>query len=428
MVKLYEGGLSRTYQMMNDPKKVFAVLSAERQDKTTRENKERTAQLIKDVQDLGYGFTHIAGGYWEEGQLKPGYEHSLFIPNIKKEEALKLAAKYNQDTVLYKDETGLKYYKPNGEVDAEFSTEDITVDDNFQLDKVKPYFSRRLKGGNQRNAFSFKPKDENLNIYAFEPYTVKGNHRAYLNAVSETDYLTDYRIEDLKMQKINEENFAPDYEATLANYLKIKPKELVESGDYYGLPQYRTDTEYQDEEWAITDDYNTVVDAARKSIGNLIDELGYESLNWDNMGGIEQYLDIDWFEEFRDDDNLSYAQDIHDSEYDRFLEEFEEFGLDLKDPKYELDNEDGDHSLAIEDFATAMKENQEDDPIEWYIDNFGEEELNNLIKNDIVYIDKDKAADSVIDSDGVGHILSGYDGKMVEHDFEGITYYMFRLS
>lgn len=427
MVRIYEGGLSRTYQMMSDPKKVFAMISAERQDKTPAENKKRTQALIKDLNDMGYGYTHMAGGYWEVGQLKPGYEHSLLIPNISKEEALKLGAKYDQDTVLYKDETGLKYYKPDGEVAMEFSTDKITVDDKFQLDKVKPYFSRRMKGGNKRNAFSFQPKDENFQLFAFEPYTVKGNHRAYLNAVAESDYTTDYSIkkdEAYTMENLLDEDFETDNVGALADYLEVDPEEIMTRNyDHYGLPILT----YGDEEYAVTDNYEDAEKAAKEDVINLIDELGYDALNWGAMGGIENYVDTDWFETARQEDNEFYAQDIHDSEFDRFVDELKNYGLDANDPKYELDNPDGDHSVAIEDFASAMEENQEDNPVEWYIDNFGKEDFNNIVKR-MNLLQEEDAAEEVISTDGVGHILSGYDGKEIEHEYNNQTYYIYRLN
>lgn len=201
MVMLQEGGLSRTYQMMNNPDSVFGIISASRQDLPKEENEKRTQALIKDIYDLGYGFTHMAGGYWEQGQLEPGYEHSILVTGIKKDELLKLAKEYDQDVVLYKDKDGLKYYDSKGNVWKEFKTDALIVGDNFDLEKVKPYFSQRLKGGNKRNAFTFVDADtdykrhkyvkESLELFVYEPMTLMGKHCAYLNGVTSSSFTDD---------------------------------------------------------------------------------------------------------------------------------------------------------------------------------------------------------------------------------------------
>lgn len=180
MVMLQADGLSKIYQMMSESNKIFAIISASMKTLTTEENEKRIEQLIKDVYDLGYSFTHMARGYLENRQLKSGYGHSLFVPNIKKEEALKLAEKYNQDTVLYKDREGLKYYKQNGELEQEIKTNNLIVGNNFDLDKIKPYFIKKV---NYENI-----NQKELYIFAYEPWTLMGKHRAYLNCVDADDF------------------------------------------------------------------------------------------------------------------------------------------------------------------------------------------------------------------------------------------------
>lgn len=194
--------------------------------------------------------------------------------------------------------------------------------------------------------------------------------------------------------------------------------------DTYGLKTY----EAENEEWAVTDNYKEVEAAVKEDIKNLLDDLGVEALMWDNMGGIENYLDPKWFEEARQESNESYAEDILSSEPERFIEEAKELKLDTDYAGYELNDPEGDHSAAISDFAVAMKEQQEENPIEWYINDFGKDSINDLIKAGYISFDIDAIVEKVMELDGPGHVISDYDGKMVEKDHNGKTYYLFRTA
>ena len=194
--------------------------------------------------------------------------------------------------------------------------------------------------------------------------------------------------------------------------------------DTYGLKTY----EAENEEWAVTDNYKEVEAAVKEDIKDLLDDLGVDALMWDNMGGIENYLDSKWFEEARQESNESYAEDILSSEPERFIEEAKELKLDTDYAGYELNDPEGDHSAAISDFAEAMKEQQEENPIEWYINNFGKDSIKDLIKAGHISFDIDAIVKEVMELDGPGHVISVYDGKMIEKDHNGKTYYLFRMA
>lgn len=194
--------------------------------------------------------------------------------------------------------------------------------------------------------------------------------------------------------------------------------------DTYGLKTY----EAESEEWAVTDNYKEVEAAVKEDIKNLLDDLGVDALMWDNMGGIENYLDPKWFEEARQESNESYAEDILSSEPKRFIEEAKELKLDIDYAGYELNDPEGDHSAAISDFAEAMKEQQEENPIEWYINNIGKDSIKDLVKAGHISFDIDAIVEKIMELDGPGHVISVYDGKMVEKDHNGKTYYLFRMA
>ena len=191
----------------------------------------------------------------------------------------------------------------------------------------------------------------------------------------------------------------------LADYLGITPEEVGEENwDYYGLGTYAIG----DAEYAITSSEDEADEAAKKEVVELIDELGVEALNWDNMGGLENFVDMDWAEAAVRESTESYANDIEsepasDDTYEsRLAEEMAEAGVDSK-----------------EEFVDYLVR-EAGNPAEYLKDNFGEDFLKDRI-------DADKAAEEVLDTDGRGHLLSRYDGKEITHEFNGTTYYIYRV-
>lgn len=104
-VDLEESSLSRLVK--KGEKGGSAFMSAERGDKSKKENKARTKQLSKDIRGAGLpGPTKVEGQYKEAGQDKPNKEQSYAISSGKKgkkafkKAVKKLGAKYDQDSVL----------------------------------------------------------------------------------------------------------------------------------------------------------------------------------------------------------------------------------------------------------------------------------------------------------------------------------------
>lgn len=161
-ITVAEGGLSRILAHVKDDNNTFAMISAYRHTNTPKENNRQTMLLTSDLVDMGLGFIKMEGGYIEYPKDSkdsntdvPVKERSFFVKNITKEQAMELCKKYDQDSVLFKDKDGLRYIDRNGN-DVSEVFKDIEVDDNFTLNKIKNYFSRRLQGGNQRNYFRYK--------------------------------------------------------------------------------------------------------------------------------------------------------------------------------------------------------------------------------------------------------------------------------
>jgi hypothetical protein len=76
-----------------------------------------------------------------------------------------------------------------------------------------------------------------------------------------------------------------------------------------------------------------------------------------------------------------------------------------------------------EEFGTTddeeIVENQLDDIrsyVDYIVDNWGEEQLYNLIKHGHISFDEDQLAQDCVDADGVAHNLARYDGDEIELD------------
>jgi len=112
--KISEASLGRVYQhMTKQGSESFAIITAFRGGYTNKQNLSRNKQLESSVRSLGLGFFKQKG-YWNEcedpsieykdcpaDKIKPVIELSLFIPNIKFKDAVKLGKKFDQDAIVY---------------------------------------------------------------------------------------------------------------------------------------------------------------------------------------------------------------------------------------------------------------------------------------------------------------------------------------
>ncbi len=152
----------------------------------------------------------------------------------------------------------------------------------------------------------------------------------------------------------------------------------------YGLPTYKSGNE----EYAVASDEKEVYNAVVEEVESILDDVGYDAFMWDNMGGIENFLTTDWFAEAKKE----------------------------SDDYYKSENPD-------EEFTPS-----DEDPVEWFINNFGKDALKDLIKEKKIKFDTHAIADEVIKLDGPGHVLSGYDGNEVTQDVNGKTYFLYRQA
>lgn len=161
---------ARLYQYIESSKINFAILSAERSERTDDENINATKKLIADIKKLDLWYTPVKGGYVEVNdkgeRIAIDGENSFIIPNISKNDAIHLGVKYNQDTILYKDSNNktFDYIITNkrlgkiGDVDMSFKLQSGRDNMDVSSGENIDYFTRLHKSNKPNLKIGFKSK------------------------------------------------------------------------------------------------------------------------------------------------------------------------------------------------------------------------------------------------------------------------------
>ena len=161
---------------------------------------------------------------------------------------------------------------------------------------------------------------------------------------------------------------------------------------------------FGNKEYYCYEDYSDAEQAAQDDCKELFDDIGFEGIRFENIGGIEQFVDTGWFEDAKKEDAEAYVSDIHESDPERYQEEFGDV------------DEDEAVEICLEDY--------ENDDIQWFIDNFGKKEFTNVVK-EYNLIDLNKLAEAIVDADGPANSLARYDGDEISLD---CGYYCYRTN
>lgn len=169
---------SRFNKHLDDKEKSFATISAERSmpqiDNRERQralNHRRTKVLEKLLKAWGLkGFIKTKGGFDEKGQPRVeingnlSEEDSFFVPNITKEQAVRLGKLFNQDSVMFKDKGSneIKELRTNikgGDegIGNETGLVFITCQGRHNIGHNKTYYTRTKSSPVK---FAFNPEDE----------------------------------------------------------------------------------------------------------------------------------------------------------------------------------------------------------------------------------------------------------------------------
>jgi len=241
-------------------------------------------------------------------------------------------------------------------------------------------------------------------------------------------------------------------------------EELEEAEDVYELiPEpYETEDyagfEYGGAEWLVATDEGAD-EYAYERLENLIDDIGYEGFN---EGFVQNHIDGDrmayYYEEwFRDDveeepdsylDDDIYGDDmeltseakeeiekikdmigevneeIEETDDPIMREELEDKIQELESEIEELEDDEDSYEFTEEAKERYVEGRMQDiryDPVSFLRDYGLEREIEN-------FIDQDSFIEDVINSDGRGHTISSYDGEEDEIEYEGTTYYIYRMN
>ena len=159
---------------------------------------------------------------------------------------------------------------------------------------------------------------------------------------------------------------------------------------------------FGDEEYYCYADKDDAEAAAQEGVKDFLDEEGIAGIRFENIGGIEQFLNVDWFKDAQREDAEFYVSDIKESEPERYKEEFGD-----------IDEEDA-VEKCLEDWG--------DDYIQWFKDNFGEKEFETAVKENGL-VDYDALAEAIVEYDGPAMELASYDNNEILLDCD---YYCYR--
>lgn len=155
MVSIDESSISRIYQMIENPKIQFGIVSAFRKDlegtveEVKAENEKRHTTLKNEVRSMDYGFVELRGAYKEKGSSSNDiFEKSLIIGKITRDEIVSLGKKYNQDSVIWHGDGKFELIDRDGKTSrfstTSFEVKDQSIDELMDLMKKDPAEFERL--------------------------------------------------------------------------------------------------------------------------------------------------------------------------------------------------------------------------------------------------------------------------------------------
>lgn len=152
---------------------------------------------------------------------------------------------------------------------------------------------------------------------------------------------------------------------------------------------------------------------------------------WYDMWG-DEIVDKGWFESAAEEECQYRVDDLYDSGEGAVIDELINLGLVEETEEYFGTDNDGDLDEAqplfdVDDYRDQIlqKYNEDiEDPIQYYIDNFGENEMGKIVQDNNL-IDIDTLAEKIVDEDGPANTLSRYDGKEMYAEINGKDFYAY---
>lgn len=274
----------------------------------------------------------------------------------------------------------------------------------------------------------------------------------------QTEYDND---EDVRQDLLDEISDLEDELNELKN--KIDVYNIIPDGEFYDTSKFKViDADLDDREYAVGTE-REMETSSYDSIDNLIDDIGYEGFP---KGFAEDYIDtgevVDYAREFYEDD-VRESPESYLNEEDRMLSDEQadeittlrnhitelesrvenlEGMLDGGEDDDEIQFDIDDLNEKIEEYnerITEIEESPEGDFPEELIDGAVEDKLSDVRYDPVQFIkdwglnmdnfiNRREFIQGVIDADGYGHTLNGYDGNADEIKVQDEWFYVMRIN
>lgn len=206
----------------------------------------------------------------------------------------------------------------------------------------------------------------------------------------------------------------------LAEFMEVDESQVEYKGSSPDYPDKWDEYEVDGETYTVMTEVEAD-DALYEDVDNFIDDVGISGFSPDFFNWIcQNALDQDWFEEACEEDNRFYAEDIQSESGEiganRLIDECLEADI-ISESKLDDDgNYEGDLDLVDKYTEYLNKKDAEEyngDYVQWFIDVYGESELNNGVREGYVGASYDLQAivDEIKSWDGYGNNLARYDGR-----------------
>ena len=244
---------------------------------------------------------------------------------------------------------------------------------------------------------------------------------------------------------------------------KIDVYNIIPTGTFYDASEFEVigAPEVEDRRYVVGDE-SEMETSAYEYVEQLIDDIGYEGFN---SNFVQQHIDEDAIISYAED---LFNQDVYDSP-DSYLEDDQRNLSEKQEEKIAILNDKIEKYRELITKLEGSMDGENDEDIEERIDELNEEitdmdtEIEDIkedpegdfpedlleeiverkveeVKSDVEgfmnewglemneYIDKDAFIKGIVDEDGYGTTLNGYDGSADEINIEGETYYVMRID
>jgi DNA repair exonuclease SbcCD ATPase subunit len=243
---------------------------------------------------------------------------------------------------------------------------------------------------------------------------------------------------------------------------KIDVYNIIPTGNYYNMSEFEViDAGIDDRRYAVGDE-DEVQKSCYDRVDNLIDDIGYEGFNKNfAISHIDSEKVAEYAEDFWSEDVYNNPE-VYLDESQRQLSDRQEREIDVLEYKIqkteteienleEIKDEDNEEEIdekieELQDYITEMEDEIEsikDDPDGDFPDDLVQEKIDELVDDARSdpdsflnehgidwedFVDKEEFIDAVIEADGYGHTLNGYDGSADEIEVEGTWYWVMRID